>query len=246
MAKLLAEAFPEIEELMVNVRERDTAGKAYETRAIDKNQLEESISCSNPNCHLGGFVIDLFFRRMVRERKTEEEVMDICRGYDGVWDRQGSRTLCGHTFQAKISIKYKTQDSLVSIPIDIKSVGANHALLHALIQNRPDAQGSTSFTIGDMKQITDGVHIRYDYQLAYESEAAVEPIYFTILMSIGTGVASGLITNYIWENIGPYLPKIKDISIRGKPVTPTKEDIAKAFLDEVEKLEDMGDTKEKD
>lgn len=80
------------------------------------------------------------------------------------------------------------------------SVGANHALKHALIQNVPDSKGTTNFTIGDSKQVADGVTLRYDYEASYHAQEVAEPIYFTIILSLTTGTAGGVIANYIWKS----------------------------------------------
>lgn len=129
---------------------------------------------------------------------------------------------------------------MADIAIEIHSVGANHQLLYALIKNQPDGEGRTSFKLGDTRQIADGISIRYDQRLMYEAEAIAEPIFFTIVIALSTSVAGSVAANYIWKNIEPFVPKIKDLRIGKRKVKLSQDDIAKAFLNEIDKLEEEG------
>ncbi len=232
--------FPELDAILVEVEEFDRESKSIGKRSFDILQLQETIACSNPNCHLGGLEIGLPLRRLIRERIEQKQIRDICRGYNGDPETLPRPDICGHSFIVNILTKYKDAKTLISIPIQINSQGANHAILHGLIQNSPDSQGHTHFRVGDTRKIAEGASIRYDYQVFYESEAPIEPIYFTILVSLTTGTAAGILANYIWKNIEPHLPKIRSLSIGGKDVKPTESEVAKAFLEEIGRLEDAG------
>jgi len=232
--------FPELDAMLVQVEEFDREGRSIGKRSFAMHQLQESIACTNPNCRLGGLEIGWPLRKLVIQRTEQKEIRDICRGYNGDPNAIPRPDICGHSFLVNISTKYKDAKTLVNIPIQINSQGANHAILHSLIQNAPNSQGHTHFRVGDTRKIVEGASIRYDYQVFYESEAPIEPIYFTILVSLSTGTAAGVLANYIWKNIEPYLPKIKSLSIGGKDVNPTESNVAKAFLEEIERLEDTG------
>lgn len=232
--------FPELDGISVEVEEFDREGKSIGKRLFDMQELQESIHCSNPNCRLGGLEIGWPLRRLIRQRIEQKEISDICRGYNGDPEAIPRPDICGHSFLVNISAKYKNAKNLISIPIQINSQGANHAILHGLIQNSPDSQGHTHFRVGDTRKIAEGASIRYDHQAFYESEAPIEPIYFTILVSLTTGTAAGVLANYIWKNIEPHLPKIRSLSIGGKDVKPTESNVAKAFLEEIRELEDDG------
>lgn len=102
-------AFPEIEELSVEVEETGKGITKSISRSIyTKDTLPgEYIDCSNPLCYRGGFSIGSILREMIRNKQTESEIEKFCKGKEG--SPKGRRIYddCFNCFDVKVSIKYK-------------------------------------------------------------------------------------------------------------------------------------------
>lgn len=71
------EAFPEIEDLTVEVEEMGHVIREWNRkRTYGKQYLGEYIDCSNPICYNGGFSIGSILREMVRKKETTKEGSD--------------------------------------------------------------------------------------------------------------------------------------------------------------------------
>ncbi len=101
------EAFPEIEDVVVEVKEPGNILRRESKGIHRKPYLGEYIDCSNPLCHNGGFSIGTILREMVRDRQTELETYKICQGAEG--SRKGRRKYrdCMNFLEIRVSIKYR-------------------------------------------------------------------------------------------------------------------------------------------
>jgi hypothetical protein len=103
------EAFPQIDDITVKVRESGAGVYGSYERTLGKTSIGQYVNCSNPICHNGGFSLANILYSMVRERKTEHESTEICQGYEG--SPKGKRVYrkCINTFRVYVSIKYKEE-----------------------------------------------------------------------------------------------------------------------------------------
>ena len=102
------EAFPEIEDLTVEVEERGKGVREWDRkRTYGKKYLGEYIDCSNSICYNGGFSIGSILREMVKKKKTTEEGSVSCQGYEGSPKGRIRYRSCINFFNYNISIKYK-------------------------------------------------------------------------------------------------------------------------------------------
>ena len=103
------EAFPEIEDLTVEVEEFGHGISGWGQKFIYRKQNfpGECINCSNPLCYNGGFSIGSILREMARNKQTELETEKMCQGYEGSPKGRKRYRDCSNSFKIKISIKYK-------------------------------------------------------------------------------------------------------------------------------------------
>ncbi len=103
------EAFPEIEDLTVEVEE--SGHGIYEwnhKRSYGKHNFPgEYIDFSNPLCYKGGFSIGSILREMVRNKQTELETLELCQGNEGSPKGRRIYRKCANFFKIKVSIEYK-------------------------------------------------------------------------------------------------------------------------------------------
>ena len=103
------EAFPEIEDLTVEVEESESGisdlGKKYTFRKQDLPC--EYIDCRNPLCYKGGFSIGSILHEMVRTKQTNLETSKVCQGNEGSPKGRKIYRSCMNFFKIKVSIKYK-------------------------------------------------------------------------------------------------------------------------------------------
>ncbi len=103
------EAFPEIEDLTVTVKETGQGVHNWDEVSTYRKQNipGEFINCRNPLCYKGGFSIGSALRDMVRNRQTELETIEICRGNEASPKGRRIYRTCANFFKIKVSIKYK-------------------------------------------------------------------------------------------------------------------------------------------
>lgn len=106
------EAFPEVEDFKIEVRESsdriwggEELGRVY-TKA---NPPGEFVDCANAVCYGGGVSIGEILHSMIDQRKTQDQVSRGCRGHEG--SPQGNRRYrsCMHSFDVKVTLKYKSR-----------------------------------------------------------------------------------------------------------------------------------------
>ena len=105
------EAFPQLQDWTVEVEEsgrgvgdrkrKSTYGKQYFPG--------EYINCSNSLCYNGGFSIGLILHKMVRNKQTELETTESCKGNEGSPKGRRIYGKCMNFFKIKVSIKYKEE-----------------------------------------------------------------------------------------------------------------------------------------
>jgi len=104
------EAFPEIEDLTVEVEEWGQGIDDWNRQRVYQKQYfpGEYINCSNPLCYNGGFSIGSILHAMIRKKQTELETEKGCQGNEG--SQKGKRIYgkCMNFFKIKVFIKYKT------------------------------------------------------------------------------------------------------------------------------------------
>ena len=105
------EAFPQIEDVVVEVKESGHGIRRDNRRVYRKPYLGEYIDCSNPICYNGGFSIGAILREMVRNRQAELETSKICQGYEGSPKGKRKYRDCVNFFKIKVSVKYKETPS---------------------------------------------------------------------------------------------------------------------------------------
>jgi hypothetical protein len=106
------EAFPDVEEVRVEVREfnggipEPVSALVYATGLILPG---EWVSCSNPFCRCEGQSISIggILRKTIRERMTECETQRDCRGAEKVG--RGPREPCNRWFRVNLRLRYKEQ-----------------------------------------------------------------------------------------------------------------------------------------
>ena len=103
------EAFPEIEDLTVEVEESGHGVSEWNRKRTYRKQNfpGEYIDCSNPLCYNGGFSIGSILREMVRNRQTELETSKLCQGNEGSPKGRRIYRKCMNFFKIKVSIKYR-------------------------------------------------------------------------------------------------------------------------------------------
>lgn len=105
------EAFPEIEDVTVEVEETGDGVYGKGSLAYRKPHVGEFIDCSNPLCYNGGISIGSFLREMIRNRQTELETSKMCQGYEGSPKGRRVYRRCFNFFKIKVSVKYKENQS---------------------------------------------------------------------------------------------------------------------------------------
>jgi hypothetical protein len=102
------EAFPEIDEVVVEFEEHGHVPRAYQhKRKYTKDNLGEYIDCSNPPCYDGGFSIGRILREMVAKRQTKLETTKCCQGNEASPKGKRIYRSCANFFKVKVNIKYK-------------------------------------------------------------------------------------------------------------------------------------------
>ena len=102
-----SQAFPEIENLDVEVTEYDF-GHVLRSRHYSAHSAGEYINCSNKLCYNGGFHLGEIIRQMTPDRQVKKKVNLFCQGFEG---SPKSRTLydsCDHSFDVTVSLVYKS------------------------------------------------------------------------------------------------------------------------------------------
>jgi hypothetical protein len=106
--KSFAEAFPEIEDITVEVKETGEGVSGNNSPIVlKKEQLGSAIDCHNPRCFGGGFPIGRVVRKMVLAHQTEDVIPRKCQGYEGSPQGRSKNRDCYNRFEVKIFIKYK-------------------------------------------------------------------------------------------------------------------------------------------
>ncbi len=110
-----AEAFPQIEDIRIEVKEegegishwlRERQGKNIYT--LNSSLPGEYVNCSNPRCYNGGFHLGQLIRYMIEnDHQTELQDTRFCQGYEGSPKGRKKYDECSNTFDVKITIKYK-------------------------------------------------------------------------------------------------------------------------------------------
>jgi len=103
------EAFPEIEELTVEVEASGQGIKDWNQKSVyhKENFPGEYIDCHNPLCYNGGFSIGSILRGMVSKKQTKLKTFEVCRGYEGSPKGRIKYRDCVNSFEIKVTIKYK-------------------------------------------------------------------------------------------------------------------------------------------
>lgn len=103
------EAFPEIEDLTVEVEKSGEGVKEWNHKSVYRMQNfpGEYINCNNPLCYNGGFAIGSILREMVRNKQLELETSKFCIGNEGSPKGRIIYRKCLNSFNVKVTIKYK-------------------------------------------------------------------------------------------------------------------------------------------
>ena len=109
-------AYPEVENISVNVKEAGYMLKRENTFTLTKNNIYPNFSCSNISCKQGGISIERLIRDMIRNKETEINTQLGCKGHEGSPKGRRRGRDCMNHFEIQISIEYKenstnTQDS---------------------------------------------------------------------------------------------------------------------------------------
>lgn len=102
-----AEAFPQIEDVTVEVEESGEGVTWKGKQQYGKESLNEYINCSNPLCYNGGFSVSRILREMIHNKQTEIETSAICQGNEGSPKGRRIYRKCLNHFKIKVSMKYK-------------------------------------------------------------------------------------------------------------------------------------------
>ena len=105
--KLLTDAFPEIEDIRVEVKETGEGCNWNSPIVLEKEQLGSAIDCHNPRCFGGGFPVARVVQQMVRTRQGELKISRRCQGYEGSPKGRRKARDCYNRFEVVIFIKYK-------------------------------------------------------------------------------------------------------------------------------------------
>ncbi len=112
---LFEEAFPEIDDIVVEVEERGHVwDKGFGKRRYTKGQIGEFIDCSNPLCYGGGFSIGSIVQDMVRNKQTDLETTKACRGNEASPKGKRIYRSCGNFFKIKVHIEYSNCEDKIS------------------------------------------------------------------------------------------------------------------------------------
>lgn len=105
------EAFPEIEDLTVEVEESGHGISDWNRKSTYRKKYfpGEYIDCSNPLCYNGGFSIGSILSEMIRNKQTELETSKLCQGNEGSPKGRRIYRKCINFFKIKVSIKYKKE-----------------------------------------------------------------------------------------------------------------------------------------
>ena len=105
------EAYPSIAKLHVEVYEA-TMGLGSETRewVLTEENFRHAVNCSNSVCYGGGIEIGWFIHDMVRDKATDRELRQKCKGYEGSPKGRKRYRSCFHSFHIKAHIEYKEGD----------------------------------------------------------------------------------------------------------------------------------------
>ena len=108
-----SEAFPEIEDVQVNVTP-DSAGWYFQndwagTGRYDRDNIRPQIACGNPRCRRGGFDLEQVPRIMMLNGKTEETQSEKCRGDEGSPKGRRSGPSCMNIFEVTARITYRAK-----------------------------------------------------------------------------------------------------------------------------------------
>lgn len=104
-------AFPEVEECLVEVKERGPGVSNWPTATVRHRNPGEYINCSNPLCYNGGFRVGSDIREMVSKRETQREGSKICQGNEGSPKGRRVYRKCTNYFRYKITVKYKPESA---------------------------------------------------------------------------------------------------------------------------------------
>ena len=101
------EAFPEIEDLKVFVKEYCHGARGgINTRSYGK-EVGEFVDCSNPLCYNGGFSLGKIIRNMAGRKETHKEESVMCQGYEGSPKGRRKYRKCINAFEIVVDIVYK-------------------------------------------------------------------------------------------------------------------------------------------
>jgi len=103
------EAFPEIEDVRVEVEEFGHGVYEENRRSVypSKTHLGEYIDCRNPLCYNGGFSIGDILREMVAHGETELEIRKMCQGNEASPKGRKVYRKCLNMFTVKVSLTYR-------------------------------------------------------------------------------------------------------------------------------------------
>ena len=100
-------AFPEIESLNVAVTEK-SCGFEVKTRHYSGESAGEYLDCSNRRCYGGGFQLGFILGEMNRNEESEKQFHFLCDGYEGSPKGRIRYGPCDHSFDVKVSVRYKS------------------------------------------------------------------------------------------------------------------------------------------
>ena len=103
------EAFPEIEDLKVEITESGEGVSEWSHKRIYTKKYfpGEYIDCSNSLCYNGGVSIGSILRGMVVSKQTTLEDSKLCQGSEGSPKGRRIYRKCLNSFKIKVEIKYK-------------------------------------------------------------------------------------------------------------------------------------------
>jgi hypothetical protein len=103
------EAFPEIEDINIEIEEKGYGvyGELSRKSYTKQNMPGEYVDCSNPSCYNGGFSIGQILRDMVGNKQTDAETSKGCQGYEGSPKGRRRYRSCINFFTIRAHIDYK-------------------------------------------------------------------------------------------------------------------------------------------